>query len=92
MDKILSRNIIESITKLAVPEYYSFLGWRDSLVFFVRTHSKATASALSHIIAHPTYRQIYHFMRKLKPSFNALRSNEDVLTTFDNEQTQEVLK
>ena len=86
MDKNLSQNLMESIIKLVVPEYNSFLGWRDSLVFFVRTHSKATSSALSHMIAHPTYRQILHFMKKLKPSFNAVRSCEDVITTFDNEQ------
>ena len=84
MDKNLSQNIIESIIKLVVPEYNSFLGWRDSLVFFVRTHSKATSIALSHMIAHPTYRQILHFMRKLKPSFKVVRSCEDVITTFDN--------
>ena len=34
MDKNLSQNLMESIIKLVVPEYNSFLGWRDSLVFF----------------------------------------------------------
>ena len=85
-DKILTQNIIESIIKLVLPEYNSYIGWRDSLVIYVRTHSKATAAALTHILPHPTYRQIIYFIQKLKPSFNKVRTNEDIITTFDNEQ------
>ena len=41
---------------------------------------------LTHIGAHPTYRQIIHFLNKLSPHFEKVRNGEDVITTFDNEQ------
>ena len=85
-DRILSQNITESIIQLVIPEYNSFSGWRDGLVIYVRTHSKATTAALSRILPHPSYRQILHFIQKLKPSFNDVRNDEDLITTFDNEQ------
>ena len=85
-DRILSQNITESIIKLVIPEYNSFSGWRDGLVIYVRTHSKATTAALSRILPHPSYRQILHFIQKLKPSFNDVRNDEDLITTFDSEQ------
>ena len=86
LDKVLAQNITESIIKLVIPEYNSFTGWRDGLVIYVRTHSKATTAALSRILPHPSYRQILHFIQKLKPTFNDVRNNEDIITTFDNEQ------
>ena len=54
MDKVLCQNITESIIKLVIPEYNSFTGWRDGLVIYVRTHSKATTAALSRILPHPS--------------------------------------
>ena len=86
MDKVLSQNITESIIKLVIPDYNSFTGWRDGLVFYVRTYSRATTTALSRKLPHPSYRQILHFIQKLKPSFNDVRNHEDIITTFDNEQ------
>ena len=65
------------------------MGWRDSLVTYVKTHSKTTISALTHLGSHPTYRQILHFLSILKPSFNSVRDNEDVIVAFDNEQKLE---
>ena len=58
MDKVLRQNITESIIKVVIPEYNSFTGWRDGLVIYVRTHSKATTAALSRILPHPSYHQI----------------------------------
>ena len=86
MDEVLCQNITESIIKVVIPEYNSFTGWRDGLVIYVRTHSKATTAALSRILPHPSYHQILHFIQKLKPSFNDVRNDEDIITTFDNEQ------
>ena len=86
VNRNLARNICESILKLVLPDYNSLIGWRDSLVIYVRTHSKATVATLSTIMAHPSYHQMLHFIRKLKPTFNDIRKDEDVITVFDNEQ------
>ena len=86
LNKNICGNIIEGIIKIACPDYNSCVGWRDSLVIYVRTYSKSTISTLTQIGAYPTYRQIYHFINKLKPSFNIIRENEDLITSFDNEQ------
>jgi hypothetical protein len=86
LNRNLAGNIFESIIKLVLPEYNSLTGWRDSLVIYVRSHSKATAATLSNIGAHPSYYQILHFIRKLKPTFNTIRADENVITTFDNDQ------
>ena len=85
-DQKLARIVIEAIRILASPDYTSLIGWRDSLVIYVRTHSKAAISTLSHILPYPSYYQIRNFMRKLKPTFQDIRENEDLITAFDNEQ------
>ena len=85
-NKILTQSIIESIRKLAVPDYNSLVGWRDSLVIYVRSRSKATVATLSNILAHPSYWQLRNFLRKLTPTFSDIHSQEYVITTFDNEQ------
>ena len=85
MNQNLAHNILESILKLVLPDYNSLIGWRDSLVMYVKTHSKATVVTLSTISAHPTYAQMRHFLQKLKPAFNDIKK-EDVITAFDNEQ------
>merc|ERR1712173_131407 len=48
-NKKLARNIIEAISKIANPNYESLTGWRDSIVTFVKTHSKSTISMLTHV-------------------------------------------
>ena len=85
-DKKLAGNIIEALIRIVDPGYEGIIGWRDSIVTYVRTHSKTTATMLRHIGAHPTYRQIIHFLNKLNPHFEKVRNGEDVITTFDNEQ------
>ena len=85
-NKILTQSLIESIRKLVVPDYNSLSGWRDSLIIYVRSHSKATATTLSNIVSHPTYWQLRHFLRKFQPKFSDICEQEDVITTFDNEQ------
>ena len=71
---------------LVVPDYNSLIGWIDSIVLYVRSGSKATVATLSNIVAHPSYWKLHYFLRKLKPTFSEIRSQEDVITTFDNEQ------
>ena len=84
-DKEVAANTLDAIKKIADPEFVSLIGWRDSIVTFVRTHSKVTISMLTRIGAHPTYNQIKWFINKLKPQFNSIY-DQDVITTFDNEQ------
>ena len=86
LNRSLAGNIVEALFKLVDTEYDSYVGWRDSLVTYVKSHSKATISALTYLGSHPTYRQIVHFINTLKPSFNPIRDNEDVIVAFDNEQ------
>ena len=83
--KELAANTIDVIRKIADPKFVSWIGWRDSIVTFVRTHSKVTISMLTRIGAHPTYNQIQWFLSKLKPQFSSIR-DQDIITTFDNEQ------
>ena len=52
-DKELAANTIDVIRKIADPEFVSWIGWRDSIVTFVRIHSKVTISMLTCIGAHP---------------------------------------
>ena len=52
--KELAANTIDVIRKIADPKFVSWIGWRDSIVTFVRTHSKVTISMLTRIGAHPT--------------------------------------
>ena len=85
-NQILTQSIIESIRKLVVPDYNSLIGWRDSIVLYVRSGSKATVATLSNIVAHLSYWKLHYLLRKLKPTFSEIRSQEDVITTFDNEQ------
>ena len=73
------------VLTIADPKFVSWIGWRDSIVTFVRTHSKVTISMLTCIGAHPTYNQIQWFLSKLKPQFSSIR-DQDIITTFDNEQ------
>ena len=68
-DKKLAVNICEDLKKIADPQYVSLIGWRDSLVTFVKTHSKSTISMLSCIGSYPSYKQIKWFLNKLKPCF-----------------------
>ena len=82
----LAGNILEALIRIVDPGYEGIIGWRDSIVTYVRTHSKTTATMLTHIGAHPTYRQIIHFLNKLNPQFEKVRNGEDLITTFDNEQ------
>ena len=84
-DKELAANTIDVIRKIADPEFVSWIGWRDSIVTFVRTHSKVTISMLTRIGAHPIYNQIQWFLSKMKPQFSSIR-DYDIITTFDNEQ------
>ena len=62
------------VRKIADPEFVNSIGWRDSIVTFVRTHSKVTITMLTRIGAHPTYNQIKWFLNKLKPQFNLAHS------------------
>ena len=50
----------------------SLIRWRDSILTFVRTHSKVTITMLTRIGVHPTYNQIKSFL-KLKSQFNLAR-------------------
>ena len=86
VNRNLVKSIIESIIRLVIPDYNSLIGWRDALVIYVRTHSKATIAALSTVLPYPSYYQIIHFIRKIKPTFNNIREDHDVITAFDNEQ------
>ena len=86
VNRHLVRNIIESIIRLVIPDYNSLIGWRDALVIYVRTHSKATIDVLSTVLPYPSYYQIIHFIRRIKPTFNNIREDHDVITAFDNEQ------
>ena len=85
IDTKRARSIEEALVKIANPDYESLTSWRDSIVTFVKTHSKSTIKMLSHIGAHPTYRQITYFLSNLKPNFNEIQKC-DIITTFDNEQ------
>ena len=38
-NKILTQSIIESIRKLVEPDYNSLIGWRDSIILYVRSRS-----------------------------------------------------
>ena len=58
IDKKRAKSIEESPVKIANPDYESLTSWRDSIVTFMKTHSKSTFKMLSHVRAHPTYRQI----------------------------------
>ena len=49
-------------------------------------NSKATIAALSTVLPYPSYYQILHFIRRIKPTFNNIREDHDVITAFDNEQ------
>ena len=60
---------VKTLKKIADPQYVSLIGWRDSLVTFVKTHSKSTISMLSCIGSYPSYKQIKWFLNKLKPCF-----------------------
>ena len=71
-DKVIAANTLDAIKKIADPEFVSLIGWRDSIVTFVRTHSKVTITMLTRIGVHPTYNQIKSFS-KLKPQFNLAR-------------------
>ena len=84
-DKKLAVNICEDLKKIADPQYVSLIGWRDSLVTFVKTHSKSTISMLSCVGSYPTYKQIKLLLNKLKPSFKDI-PDKDLITAFDNEQ------
>ena len=39
LNQNLAWNILESILKLVLPNYNSLIGWRNSLVIYVKTHS-----------------------------------------------------
>ena len=71
------------VLTIADPKFVSWIGWRDSIVTFVRTHSKVTISMLTCIGAHPIYNQIQ--LSKMKPQFSSIH-DYDIITTFDNEQ------
>ena len=53
---------------------------------YIEHHSKATIAALSTVLPYPSYYQILHFIRRIKPTFNNIREDHDVITAFDNEQ------
>ena len=55
LNQNLATNILESILKLVLLDSNSLIGWRDSLVIYVRTHSKAIVTTLSTIMSHPSY-------------------------------------
>ena len=42
------------VLTIADPKFVSWTGWGDSIVTFVRIHSKVTISMLTRIGAHPT--------------------------------------
>ena len=58
IDKKRAKSIEEALVKIANPDYESLTSWRDSIVTFMKTHSKSTFKMLSDVGAHPTYRQI----------------------------------
>ena len=86
VNRNLTSSIIKSMIKLVLPDYNSLIGWRDSLVIYVRTHSRATIETLSTILANPSYGQIWNFIQRLKPTFSDIREDEDLITAVDNEQ------
>ena len=55
LNKKIAGNIIKSIFKVVDPEYESHIGWRDAVVIYVKTHSKAIVSTLTSIGSFPTY-------------------------------------